>query len=724
MGGSDYTAPVQPGYGDSMREALDAQIALLTGEQVGESDFRNVGKMEDIVRKYEKPLRETTAQIDTDVMRQTLLGSGSGEKYAEDGSGRIITGYESSPQEGQYKVVQDGSIQVADQGEPYATFTTRLIDVTTGKEVRSSTSEKFRLPWNEEVLGKSAEKVNTSDPNVQATLPDAATYFKEVNLDQSRINDIHETLSSKFTEDFEGILSADQIDAVVKTPRINALQISNDGSVSEAKPIFKQENGVVIVHEDAEPGAFVKRTGDGMVDLVGDKRKVQEQVSDYASYVNEDPQLKAAFQAENEAAMRRRMPQKTIEEWGQEHYETIGQAEGRELGLTLQDTEDQAGFRDGQFMGLSALAEDIGRGSQQRAREADIADVERLGGRATDAYRAQGDLSGALQTARGMGAGGSEGMSAIPTDPLFGTSAQGTLADRTARENLGISAIAGGRMGDYDPRATTISSGFENPEFQGPQQPTQPATGTDAFRSALMADARGALDQGLTAREKENIEQAMRARATGLGRTFDSGSIEQEVQSKLLEDRNRQMQNRAYAQSVLGGEVGIQQADMSRGLQAQQLELGRQSAGADRILTAEEKDIERAMRRDAMQEQYRQQGLGAERASAMQMVGLEQATSADPFAAILQRQGQNNLGAGSQLFSQAGYGLQSGPQYLNPEAGLGFIQNQATNAANMYNAQVGADATKTAGMWGGLGALGGGLLGGAGAAGGFKKLFS
>ena len=40
---------------------------------------------------------------------------------------------------------------------------------------------------------------------------------------------------------------------------------------------------------------------------------------------------------------------------------------------------------------------------------------------------------------------------------------------------------------------------------------------------------------------------------------------------------------------------------------------------------------------------------------------------------------------------------------------MGFIQNQATNAANMYNAQVGADATKTAGMWSGLGSLGGSL---------------
>jgi hypothetical protein len=42
----------------------------------------------------------------------------------------------------------------------------------------------------------------------------------------------------------------------------------------------------------------------------------------------------------------------------------------------------------------------------------------------------------------------------------------------------------------------------------------------------------------------------------------------------------------------------------------------------------------------------------------------------------------------------------------------------------MYNAQVGADATRTAGIMSGIGSLGGGLLGGAGAAGGITKIFS
>ena len=67
--------------------------------------------------------------------------------------------------------------------------------------------------------------------------------------------------------------------------------------------------------------------------------------------------------------------------------------------------------------------------------------------------------------------------------------------------------------------------------------------------------------------------------------------------------------------------------------------------------------------------------------------------------------------SGGQVFSQAGYGLNSGPQYLNPESGLGYISQMAANDANMYAANVSANANRTAGIFGGLGALGGGLLG-------------
>jgi hypothetical protein len=514
----------------------------------------------------------------------------------------------------------------------------------------------------------------------------------------------------------------------------------------------------------------VIREGTGMIDLMGDTRGVQESVGseDYESYVRNDDARMEAFKAENARLAGVGEAPRSVEDWGRAHYEMYGKAAGDKMSTsyTLEDAGRQAGFDEsGEFRGLSALAEDIGRGGQQRAREADIADVERLGGRATEAYRAQGDLSGALAQARGIGAGGAQGLSAIPASPLFTGAATGTLADRTAAENLGIDAITSGgmRYAMARPAADLTAATSYDPSvgITGGQ------IGADTLRTALMSDAKTSLAGGMTQREERQISEAAKAQQTMMGRTFDQSAAIAEAEARLLEDRNRQALNRQYAQQVLGQEAGLRQSDLGRGLQAslanqqaanqaaqygvgagmqqeqvgaqleqqtalanqaaqqeaarytaqegmqaQQMELGRQTAGVDRQLTAEEKDIERLMRQQAMEEQYRQQGLGAERASAAQMVGLEQATSADPFQAILQRQGQNNLASGGALFGQAGYGLESGPQYLNPEAGLGFIQNQATNAANMFNAQQAAGATRSAGMFGGLGALGGGLLGG------------
>ena len=56
-------------------------------------------------------------------------------------------------------------------------------------------------------------------------------------------------------------------------------------------------------------------------------------------------------------------------------------------------------------------------------------------------------------------------------------------------------------------------------------------------------------------------------------------------------------------------------------------------------------------------------------------------------------------------------GAQAGPQYLNPEAGLGFIQNQAANQASMYGAQVGADAAATAAKYGMVGDIASSIIG-------------
>ena len=81
------------------------------------------------------------------------------------------------------------------------------------------------------------------------------------------------------------------------------------------------------------------------------------------------------------------------------------------------------------------------------------------------------------------------------------------------------------------------------------------------------------------------------------------------------------------------------------------------------------------------------------------------------------------MGQAGQVFGQANYGLSSGPQYLAPETGLGYISQMAANEASMYGAQQAANASRSSGLMQGLGAIGGGIFQGAGAAKGFGALF-
>ena len=223
-------------------------------------------------------------------------------------------------------------------------------------------------------------------------------------------------------------------------------------------------------------------------------------------------------------------------------------------------------------------------------------------------------------------------------------------------------------------------------------------TGEDTLRSALLSDARGALNEGLTDREERQIAEAARARSTMMGRTFDQSGAIAEAEARVQEDNNRRMQNRAFAQSALGQEAGIQTGDAARAMTSDQFNVGAKM------------DAER------LNESLRQQGLGNYINALGNLARMEDQYTLDPFQALLGRGGGGSLQAGQGVFGQANYGLNSGPQYLNPESGLGYMSNQYTNQANMYGAQLAADASRSSGIMGGLGALGGGLLSGAGAA--------
>jgi hypothetical protein len=320
---------------------------------------------------------------------------------------------------------------------------------------------------------------------------------------------------------------------------------------------------------------------------------------DFEQYVRDNPDYMAEVARDNLRREADGLPPRTLAEWGEAHYARIGEAQGDVVPETFGSLGRSAGFtEDGQFLGASAFAEDVGRGNVTRQRQQDLDDVSRFAGQYKDIMQQFRD----------------------PNTPK-------TIGEIGGGNDVFLNAMSGnaGATGDAGAEGTAGSSA----------QPTGPG-----LRSMLAGQATEALGQGLTERERQRIQDSFKAQSTMMGRTFDQNAGIREAEALVGESNQRKMQNRAFAQSVLGQEAGLRQAEISQA----------------------------------------------------------KASELDPFQAILGRSGGNPLQGAQGVLGQAGYGLQSGFNYLDPSAGLGFIQNNAANEMSAYNTAIGADATRDAGL--------------------------
>ena len=600
-GGPDITYPQQPTYGEGMADALKAQVDLLRGT----GDFSDTGGLESLL-PLEESIRLKTAQMDTDVLRQTLLGNRQESTSGTyDEQGRLVVGYE---------------------GGKKATTETKTVKPIV-EIVKIADGPTGRMMGGGIGMGVNTYQVTLRDPNTNSIIERGSTQAKSAKQ----------------------VASKNQLELNGKTVNLQEIQSTITNPPEDAVPVYGRDpNGNIIVDKtkvgqtETIPATFA---GDGMINLLGDSRNAIDPATGLPS-------------------------------------------------------DRRAGFdADGNFLGLSALAEDIQRGNLSRQREADLADVERLSGRFQDV------------------------MADYKPAATSGLDDARILLEQQ-RENL--TGLRKATQADVDAgNATEVGELFQTGQGKGSGPITMPSTldsadyamtgdaaigqldsGEDTLRSALLADARGALNEGLTDREMKQVEESARARQTLMGRTFDQKGAIEEAEARIMEDNQRKMQNRAFAQSALGQEAGIQTGDAARAMTPDQFNVGAKM------------DAER------LNESLRQQGLSNYINAVGNLAQIEDKFMLDPFQALLGRGGGNALQQGQSVFGQANYGLSSGPQYLNPEAGLGYISNMAANQANMYAANVAADANRSSGLMGGLGAIGGGLLGGAGAAGGFGSLFS
>ena len=354
-GDTNLTQPAQPTYGEGMREALEAQVALLSGKKVGEADFRGVGKLEDLVRQYEAPLRKTTAQIDTDVMRQTLLG----DMKSYDAEGRKIIGYEKG---------EKGEVDPAELSA-WEAETARLEEAAKQWPDPFGEGEGDLLPPDPDAVAALDEHLKTR-PQPRGVVDPAELSAWEAEL---------ERLEEAAPSGFSLIEGSDE-----DRRRFDAGQ----AAIEEHKATRPQPAGVgstPIYSEPDESKIGKKYYSGGMTELVGDTRAIKSATKqdDYESYVRDNEDNMAAFQAENARLTGLGEAPMSVEQWGKAHYEASGKAAGDEMptkyGYAEEDPGRRAGFDPtGEFLGLSAFGEDIQAQNLSRQRQRDLEDVARL----------------------------------------------------------------------------------------------------------------------------------------------------------------------------------------------------------------------------------------------------------------------------------------------------------------------------------------------------------
>lgn len=312
------------------------------------------------------------------------------------------------------------------------------------------------------------------------------------------------------------------------------------------------------------------------------------------------------------------------------------------------------------------------------ARAADIADVERLGPRAAEAFRAANpQLAAAMARAEALGAPAAGGFRefeqaaiGLQGAPLMQVATPQALARGALGESIYGEALGTQRLGAA---GTTLSQ-----------------------RAAELAASRGRL----TAEEARTATQAVREAAAARGVEMGAGAITAEAVSRLAGERERMERDLALAASLNQAaqqemaqnrafRMGVQEADIAR--EAANRAAAMEAAGLN--LQAGLTQQQQRLANLGMLGQMRQQQLGADRGFALQLIGAQQGAVSDPFQAILGRPSQAFAAGMQQPQFAAGLAqTMQGPQLFDPNAGINLaLQNQA-NLANYQSAIFGSQA--------------------------------
>ncbi len=548
MNSGSQNQPFMPTYGEATREGIETQLNLLRGT----GNFAGTGGLLGML-PYDTALRLATAEADTDVQRRQLLGGESRTKA------EAITQADID--------APNSNLSQDDLGKFGIRKEELVIDPNT------DIKQQARLVVDE-LLGGTFITQTMRDVLEQA--------YPNIGPNELDAIEMRSLFGNLTQNNFEELFGEENFADVQATEPIAGEPQYTTSFVTE-----NPQTGRPYQEGESE------KTSEGLIDLLGDKRELQGIRPDFEQYVRDNPAYMAEVARDNAEREANGLPTRTLEEWGRAHYARVGEAQGDVIPETFGSLGRSAGYtEDGQFLGLSAFAEDVGRANISRQRTSDLNDVSRFAGQYKDIMEQFRD----------------------PNTPR-------TIGEIGGANDVFLNAMGGNAGATGEAGAT--------PQPSGP-----------GLRSMLASQATDALGQGLTDRERQRIQDSFKAQSTMMGRTFDQSAGIREAEALVGESNQRKMQNRAFAQSVLGQEAGLRQAEISQA----------------------------------------------------------KASELDPFQAILGRSGGNTLQQAQGVLGQTSAGFQPGFNYLNPSASLGYIQNNAANELSAYNTQVGADATQNAAL--------------------------
>ena len=654
-GGTKINYPAQPSYGESLRDSLRAQIDLAPELYAAEAETRP---------RY--------AQLETDILRDTLLGRGG----------------------------EDGVLSF--MGAPDQRFATGDVDPEPWVDPARAQFEQgfaqqqpYQAPWQQQPMDRQRMGRPTMSPKTSVSQPPSGgqqlaqtqtaptgaigegqnqRVRRGTNFSQEyreRFGFLpHEAGQYGIAENQTSGMPRDQLSAAQKwttakikaeasgqpvPPLPNVLQGTawGDRYGRSAEPTLTWEDVDAGRGAGGQPTAGTQQPAAGTGQAFADR---DYRLSQFLGLAPRGP-------SPEEVAMGQEGMPTTVDmgggvqvdiPQGTPQADRLETARQEQYGVSPEDqSRMMAGYRppgynidprtgEKTFGGLAQYGADIAEYGAGRQRAADIRDVGKYGQEATRALREADPLSSAI-LGRMSGIAGEE--------------------------------LAGAGSGRYGDLLTSMRT-------QAGQELDPGAAGYGGILGEMGRQAQEGLEaQGmLTARERRNAIQSARQAAEARGRTYDPLALVGELESLEGAQAARRAEQRGFAGQTMAAEEARKASARQYAANLMQMEAARR---------------------------------GEARQFAGGVMGQSRAMAADPFMAILGRPS----GAGQQVaqstFGGAQYGLSAGPGVaFNPEAGLGYMLGQQTNQATMAAEQAKSRAGLTSGLLGGLGSVLGGMASG------------